>query len=1129
MLFLYEFPRRALLGTGVVFLALLALLSAGAGAASAAPGIKVTTLIPDYVTAGSGLKVPVVVQNTGHVPLTGDLTVRYTFPAGTSVANPFFPESPAPACQQSGQVDECTLDVTGTPPGRQVRFETATTVEPGVSGPLFGSIEVSGGGATENVTVPWVMTVASIPPFDFKSFDIGFSGGQGFSSSQAASDPAELNTEIVFPSQATVNLNLQAPNFFVTAPAESFKNTVVHVPVGLVGNPTATPVRCSQSQLTTPVVNTEIPQCPLESQIGVVQINGQDIVPLYNVEPPNGSPAEFGFFYQSIVVTLLARLRSSDDGIDIVTTDTPSSIPIPKFTVTIWGVPGDSSHDTLRGVCLQGGLGNDGENCALSNRTRQAFLRMPTSCTGEQLVWGAEVDTYQHPGVYHDTATTTPPVEGCGRVPFEPSFALAPTATATRTTTGLDATLSLPQEAGPDGLAEGDLHTATVALPEGMTLNPSSAGGLQACTDEQLNLGMEGAASCPDASKVGSVTLTTPLLDHPLEGSIFLRTQNSSDPASGELFRIALEIRSDADGVDIKLPGQVRVNPVTGQVTTVFDNLPQLPFSSFRLHFKEGPRALLVTPSQCGTYTTTASFTGWNGKVVESDSNFQIGQGCGAVPFTPSLTAGSESTIAGAFAPLSLRFQRPDGDAQLGTLSSLHLPSGLLADTASVPVRCTEAQARAAACPAASHVGTVTVGAGAGSSPFYASGDVYLMGAFVSGEFRGDPFGLAVVVHAVAGPFDLGNVVTLTGVQVGDDGAIHSQTEPFPTIVKGVPLRLQDVRVGLDRPGFAFNPTSCDPMSMTGTMLSTEALSASLASRFQVGECSSLKFKPSFTVSTVGKTSKASGASLQVHLATHEGPTSTGGGESNIAKVDVQLPVSLPARLTTLQKACTAAQFAADPAGCPEASFVGTAIAHTPILTGSLSGPAILVSHGGEAFPDVVLVLQGEGVRLNLTGHTQIKKGITYSRFETVPDAPVSSFELRLPQGPHSALAANGDLCEQQLVMPTELQAQNGIEMKQNTRIESTGCPTSVLVRSKTVSNRTLKLSVYAPVAGKLSASARGLSSISRSYAAREAQTFTLTQKKGGRLKTTVRVVFTASVGRDRKEQFKTIKVTFKK
>jgi hypothetical protein len=1054
-----------------------ALILATASMASAAPSLKVSTLAPDHVTPGKMMYMIVSVQNTGTAPLQGNVTVRYVLPPGIPATDAVSDGNVSLQCQTASQVTQCTGDATAFQPGSQFRLRTVTVVDPNASGTLAGEVSVSNDATSEVVTEPLSFDVGPTGPFEIKAFNVMMSDPLTMPAARAGSDPTDITTDVRLLSEAQTNLDFPNSNLVVIAPKESFRDIVVHVPPGFVGNPTATPLRCTPPQLTTQALPIQISTCPPESQIGLVQLNAQDIVPLYNVVPPRGTPAAFGFFYNSIIVTLKARVRPSDNGIDIVTEKSPSSIPIPKFSVTLWGSPSDRSHDQLRAFCLDGGFGFTAKNgdCALRTRSTIPFLRTPTSCPGTPLRWDIEMDTYQHPGTFVHASTTTPPIQGCESNPFEPSLSLTPSTGAPHAPAGVDATVSMPQDWGVNGIAPADLKAATVTLAPGMTINPSSADGLAACGDAELGLGLPGAAGCPEASKLGTLTLRTPLLDHPVAGNIFLRTQNSGDPLSGEMYRIALELRSDDDGIDIKLPGAIRADPVTGRLTTIFDDLPQLPFESMTLHFKTGPRAPLVTPASCGTYSTHSELTSWGSGTLSSDSPFQIsadgnGAPCPAPSFAPSLTAGTTTPIAGAFTPFSLRLTRSDEDGQFASLSSLSLPSGLLADVSSVSTRCTDAQADAAACPAASHIGEVSVGAGAGSNPFYAGGEVYL-----TNSYKGNPFGAAVIVHAQAGPFDLGYVVVKGAIQIHDDGSVTVATDPFPTILQGIPLQVRDIRVNLDRPGFTFNPTSCKPTSINGTVVSTANQQAGVSSRFQVGECANLAFKPKFSASTAGKTSKANGASFHVHLASNEGPHGAGSaGESNIAKVDVQLPVSLPARLTTLQKACTAAQFASNPAGCPAASFVGSATAHTPILASPLSGPAILVSHGGQAFPDLVLVLQGEGVRINLTGHTQIKKGITFSHFETVPDAPVASFDLTLPQGPHSALTTDVPgryLCattrtvtvtkrvtrrvngrnrkvkvkakkavSASLLMPTTLTAQNGAVVHQNTKIAVTGC-----------------------------------------------------------------------------------------
>lgn len=1039
-----KFPGVSMRRATVLLVAALAVcvgvLSASASA-FAAPALRLTSSTPEYVTPSSvqAFLIYADVQDVGDAPLSGNLTYKITLPehvtaeVDTSYSRPGF--LPA-VCEQTGQLDECVENVEGVPVGGRVEVKLIARVEPSAEGVLPGRIEVSGGGATEPVSEPFILRAEPAGPFAIANFGIGLLGGSGVPVSQAGAAPVEQATDLSFVSEARENLGVPVANFLVYSPSESQRDVIVHVPAGFVGNPTAT-ARCKPSLLTTPI--SQIPECPFDSQVGLVELFSHGaVVPLYNIEPPAGTPAEFAFMYQSIIVRLQAKLRPSDDGIDIVTADIPSTVPIYKFRVTLWGSPSDRSHDPLRGHCLQAEFGNNGENCTLqqSERSNKPFLRMPTSCTGEPLHWGVEADTYQHVGSWVKDSASTPAVEGCGNVPFAPGFSLKPSTLAPHNAGGANVTLSMSQDAGTEGVAPADVRDVSVKLPAGVSLNPSSANGLQACTDTQLGFKEEGTAQCPAASKVGSLTLKTPFLDHEIGGSIFLLSQKSFDPASGELFRIAVEVRSDQDGVDIKLPGKIMVNPVTGQITTMFENLPQLPFESITLHFEGGAHPVLVTPETCGTYTTNAVLTGWNGKTVQQNPTFTLNEGCDTRAFAPSFTAGTNTPVAGAYTPFSLQLTRTDSDQELSSLSSLTLPKGLLADIGSVP-RCSDSQVAVAACPESTRLGNVTVGAGAGSTPVYIdTGNAYL-----TGPYKGAPFGIAFLIHAQAGPFDLGMVVVRAALNIDPHTAQATiQTDPLPTIVKGVPVRLRDIRVNIDRSHFMLNPTNCQTMAVTGTANSTQGATAPLTSRFQVGECRSLKFKPKLTVSTSGHTSRRSGASLHVRLTY---PSGSLGAYASLASVKVKLPKHLPSNLPALQQACPAAQFQANPAGCPTHSVVGQAVVHTQLLSKPLVGPAYFVSHGGEAFPNLILVLQGEGVTVDVVADTLIKHGVTSSTFPAIPDVPIESFELTLPQGKYSALDANGNLCKlrkRALAMPTAFVGQNGAAIHQNTPIAVTGC-----------------------------------------------------------------------------------------
>ncbi|HEX7291071.1 MAG TPA: hypothetical protein VF250_08100 [Conexibacter sp.] len=1017
------------------------LVAALASVAAAAPALRVTMLSPDHVTAGRSLYIAVAVQNMGTDPLSGSLTVRYTFPAGIVPADPVSEgEDVGLTCQTAGQIVECTGDATGIQPGVQLRLRTTTTVDPGATGSAAGRIDVEGGGDSNAYSEPFSITVGPSGPFAINGFDVVMSDALTVPAARAGSDPTELSTTVRMLSEAQSNLDLSSENFQVTSPTESFRDVTVHVPPGFVGNPLATPARCTHSQLTTPVTFTVIPTCPPESQIGLVQINGaNDIVPLFNIVPPTGFPAEFGFFYNSIVVTLVARVRPFDNGIDIVTQKAPNSIPIPKFQVTMWGVPTDPSHDRLRSVCLQGGFGWNSTkgDCSLSTRNDVPFLRTPTSCPGTPLVWGIDMNTYQHPTRLVHSETTTPPIEGCqySNDAFDPSFALAPSTSAPRAVSGVDATVLLGQDWSVTGIAPADLRRASVTLPEGLTINPSSADGLGACTDAQLGLRQEGPARCPDASKLGTVTLRTPLLDHEVGGSIYLRTQNSDDPLSGELFRIAVEIRSDRDGIFIKLPGSIQPNPVrdvpqTGQLTTVFDNLPQLPFESMTLHFKQGPRAPLSTPDVCGTHTTTADLLSWGDAPRHIDASF-VTRGCKTLRFEPTFRAGVEQPVAGSSSPFHLSLSRTDDDEEFSGLT-VNTPRGLLARVKDA-VQCSNTAADRDECPAGSLIGHAKVAAGIGTNPFWVTnGRVYL-----TEPHRGAPYGLAVAVDAIAGPFDLGTVIVRQAIHVDPRTAeLRVVSDPFPTSVKGVPLHIRTVRVSIDKPRFMVSPTNCSTLQTTAVATGAHDRTAELSSRFKVGSCKNLAFSPklSLFVGDNGRTSQQ-GISTPFRAVLTQKP-----GQSNLRSVRVQLPGTLAALLDVVQRACSLAEYQD---GRCRGSEAGSAVARTPLLKDPLKGGVFFVRHPGRPLPDLMVALRGD-IDIDLVGRvTVVDSKYLETNFDTIPDAPVSKFTLNIVAGTHGPLGIVTNLCSrrgQRSTAIVQMRGQNGDAITRHTRLHIRGC-----------------------------------------------------------------------------------------
>jgi len=707
-------------------------------------------------------------------------------------------------------------------------------------------------------------------------------------------------------------------------------------------------------------------------------------------------------------------------------------------------------------------------------------------------------------------------LQECKKVPFEPTFSLSAGASGSDEADPITTEFSLPQFSGEEAeIDSSQVKTASVTLPEGMTLNPSAAAGLEACTVAQARIHSETfGVACPAGSELGTVSLEVPTLPPgSLTGTMYLGgpvTGSETAPITGPPYIIYVVANSTRYGVSVRLKGEVIPNEVTGQLTTVFNENPEQPFSSLTLHFNRGALTSVANPLICGTPKGSTSFTPVATEGVPAAGGpFGVAiTGCAAsIPFSLSQSINYEPATGGAHTSYTFNLARAEGQQYLQKIKTT-LPSGLIGEIPAVTL-CGEPQAAEGTCSAASKIGTATVTAGSGSAPYSFTGPVYM-----TGPYNGAPFGLSIAVPAVAGPFNLGTVVTRSTININQTSARVTAESTLPTIVKGVPLRLRSISVDVNRQGFLLNPTSCSEEATESTLTSTfGTIQEGLKSPFQAEGCSALAFKPTFTVSTSGKPSKANGASL---VTTITQPS----GQANIKSVFVTLPKQLPSRLTTLQKACLAKVFEANPLACAKespGSEVGTATAVTPTLPGVMKGPAFLVSHGGEEFPALELVLEGDGVRVIVTGKTDIKKGITTTNFATTPDVPVSSVTVNLPLGPHSALAANGNLCASTLVMPTIITGQNGKQIKQNTPISPTGCGVQI-VGHKVIGN-TVYLTIKTFSAGRISGSGSGLSARYRTLnAAHKTVTLKIPLSSGGRsrrrpFKVKVRVGFVPKKG----------------
>jgi hypothetical protein len=903
-------------------------------------------------------------------------------------------------------------------------------------------------------------------------------------------NPNDLNTQAgAHPFAMTVNFHLKTTPFERMTGEQYAKDIAVEFPSGFAGSIVAVP-QCPMHDLDNQNVG-----CPTASQVGTVvvwQAKGENspeagfAAPVYNMVPSDRGTAEISFPVVLVAQPVIVKVRTDGDyGLASMTTNISQEIAFDGLTITLWGDPADPRHDPERFLPFQGatniqfvgqprrpgnekGAPNEWGEPLPDGTPPSPYLTNPTHCGGP-IYASIVADSWRNPGRFDPVdgrpdltdpkwVTARTPVypagvTGCDKLRFNPSIQVTPDTSRANSPSGYQINLHVPQSTNPNDLATPALDNATATLPQGLAINPGAADGLQACTSNpaepagspgnEIGLGSEAEPACPTASQVGSVELNTPLLPNILHGQVFLSSEHS-----GSTYGVFVVIRGE--GLLVKLHSSVFANPVTGQLTASFLNNPELPFSDFTLHFYGGPRAVFVNPSVCGIATTTTDLTSWAsepGGIGDATPSSAFGvsfDGNGAAcpvpqPFAPVFTAGTTSIQAGGFSPLTTTFSRPDED-QLVNHVQVTAPPGLLGTLREVPL-CSEPQASEGTCSSASRIGHTIVGVGSGAAPLYlpVSGQPE-QPVYVTGPYRGAPFGLTFVVPAVAGPYDLGKVIVRAAINVDPHTAQLTVTsDPLPTIIDGIPVQVKTVNVVIDRPNFVFNPTNCSPMSVGGSVTSLQGATAALSSSFQVTGCGDLKFQPRFSVSTSGHNSRMNGASLDARLSF---PKDALGKDANIASVKVDLPKQLPSRLSTLQKACPARTFEANPAGCSKASIVGVAKAITPTLPDTLTGPVYFVSHGGEEFPNLIIVLQGDGVRVDLTGDTFIdeKTGITSSTFKLVPDVPVNSFELFLPQGPDSALAANGNLCKSALKMPAVFVAQNGLSIHEDIPISVTGC-----------------------------------------------------------------------------------------
>ncbi len=933
-------------------------------------------------------------------------------------------------------------------PGEKVSVVVPLQVAASASGTITDKAAIEGGGAGAAETETPTSISAAPSPF-------GFIAGPGLygTATDAAGNPQTLAGS--HPYQLTAaGMNLATnPNDLTSllAAGGGLREAQVELPRGEVVDPEAVG-RCRESELEGKA------GCPESSQVGTAALTlslaegfgkRPSVQPVYNMVPPPGHPASLGFeVVEGIFVHLLGGVRS--DGSFTLTAsgkDVLAKVAVGGVRATLWGNPSDESHDNQRGECLLRGT----ELCPVP-RTRKAFLTLPAACSGP-LATAVRIESWlgdEAAGSY----TAPGAIEGCRGLRFEPTIEARPSTQQADSPAGLDFHLRQPQndeyesEAGEPQRATAPLKDTTVALPAGMALNPSAANGRTACSAGQIGLTTaagqtpiryrEEPAHCPDASKVGTVEATTPLLDHAMSGAVYLA--KPFENPFGSLLAIYLAIEDEQTGIVAKLAGKVEADPVTGRLSTSFEESPELPLEDIHLSFFDGPRAALTTPLTCGTKTATGLLTPWSSPepVAVADS-FAItslpgGGPCpsseAGAPNAPSFSAGTTTPVAGAYSPFVLKLGRDDGSQRISSIDTT-LPEGLTGRLAGVPY-CSEAQIAQAqargnpeegklelqdpSCPQASEVGTVTVGAGSGSDPIYVQGRAYL-----AGPYKDAPLSMVIVTPAISGPFDLGTVVVRVALYVDLETArIHAVSDPLPTILQGIPLDVRSVAMHLDRPQFTLNPTNCSPLAITGGATSATGATASLAERFQVEGCHSLAFKPKVALTLKGATGRTGHPALKAVVSFPKQ-----GAYANIARAQVGLPHAEFLDQSNLDKVCTQPELKSDT--CPKSSVYGHAKAWTPLLEKPLEGPVYLGVGYGHKLPDLVADLNGQ-IRILLHGRVDTTKrdGIR-NTFEVVPDAPVSRFVLKMKGGKKYGLLENSeDICRKVQRAAARFRAQNG-------------------------------------------------------------------------------------------------------
>jgi hypothetical protein len=860
------------------------------------------------------------------------------------------------------------------------------------------------------------------------------------------------------------------PSLGTTWPAEEPQDVAVELPPGVVANTRAIPT-CTQAQIIGSG-SLILPQCPPESQVGTVRLfaggfeAGPEPLylppkPVYNMVTPRGTPSLLAFNVFSVIVEVYVDVRSGDDyGVTVLNRNIPQSVIIATagLDLDIWGVPADPEHDSER-FCP----GEFDPPCESSDSAEPTpYFTLPTSCgppleTNFELTgWLGGFDSQSFLSHDHNEPPNPIGIDGCNVVDFSPNLEARPTTNVADSPSGLDVDIQIPQNEDPGGTAAAHLKDASLTLPEGLVLNPAAGNGLDGCSPAEFGLTTPvgttpvhttaDPASCPAASTLGTVQIDTPLLDHPMNGGVYLA--DPFDNPFNSLLALYVSVDDLESGLVIKLAGKVTPDPATGQLTASFEENPQLPFEGFTFHLFGGAGGALRTPAVCGSHTSTSALVPWtapDGATASESDTWSITQGpnggaCpssqGSRPHSPSFDAGTASPIAGARSPLIVSLRRDDGSQDFSKVT-VSPPPGLIGALAGIPAcpdvalaaaagKSGKAESAAPSCPVASQVGVVDVAAGAGPAPYHVHAPAYL-----TGPYRGAPIGLAIITPVTAGPFDLGTIVTRVALHIDPTTAqITADADPIPSILQGIPLDVRAVQIKLDRPGFSLNPTSCDPMAFDGQLISTMGLAAPLSKRFQLGECDALGLAPKVMMQLEGGTSRRAHPALTTTI-------EPGAGNANLRGVSVQLPATELLDQRHIGTVCTRVQF---PAGlCPAASIYGTAIVHSPLLDHPLTGNVYLRS-SSNPLPDLVLDLRGpagQPIKLEAAGKTDTVNGALRSTFAGIPDAPFSKVVVSLYGGRKGLIQNSRNICGKTYRSKVSFTGHNGYRVTRKPKLRA--------------------------------------------------------------------------------------------